>query len=255
MEFFDSHAHYNDEKFEEDREKLIEQIYKEGITNIMNVGYNLISSKKAIEIANKYDFMNATVGISPNDIDDIEIEDLNKIKELAQNEKVKAIGEIGLDYYWNKENKEKQKEIFIKQIEIANELDLPIIIHTREAVMDTLDILKNKISVNKKGIFHCCPLNIELIKEALKLDFYISFAGPVTFKNSKNAQEVVEKVPLEKLLIETDAPYLSPEPLRGKRNDSRNLKYIAARIAEIKGITLEEVAKQTSINAKRIFNI
>ena len=255
MEFFDSHAHYNDEKFDSDRENLIEQIYKEGITNIMNVGYNLISSKKAIEIASKYDFMNASVGISPNDIDDIEVEELNKIKELAKNEKVKAIGEIGLDYYWNKENKEKQKEIFIKQIEIANELELPIIIHTREAVMDTLDILKNKIHVNKKGIFHCCPLNIELIKEALKLDFYISFAGPVTFKNSKNAQEVVEKVPLERLLIETDAPYLSPEPVRGTRNDSRNVKFTAQKIAEIKGISLEEVAKQTYLNAKRIFNI
>ncbi|MBE5819754.1 MAG: TatD family deoxyribonuclease [Clostridiales bacterium] len=255
MEFFDSHAHYNDEKFNCDRESLIEQIYKEGITNIMNVGYNLISSKKAIEIASKYDFMIASVGISPNDIDDMEIEELDKIKELAQHEKVKAIGEIGLDYYWNKENKEKQQEFFIKQIEIANELDLPIIIHTREAVSDTLDILKNKVLVNKKGIFHCCPLNIELIKEALKLDFYISFAGPVTFKNSKNAQEVVEKVPLEKLLIETDAPYLSPEPVRGTRNDSRNVKYTAKKIAEIKGITLEEVAKQTYLNTKKIFNI
>ena len=255
MEFFDSHAHYNDEKFDSDREILIEQIYKEGITNIMNVGYNLISSKRAIEIASKYDFMNASVGISPNDIDDIGIEDLNRIKELAKHEKVKAIGEIGLDFYWNKENKEKQKEIFIKQIEIANELDLPIIIHTREAVMDTIDILKNKICANKKGIFHCCPLNIELIKEALKLDFYISFAGPVTFKNSKNAQEVVEKVPLEKLLIETDAPYLSPEPVRGTRNDSRNVKYTAQKIAEIKGIAIEEVAKQTYINTKKIFNI
>lgn len=255
MEFFDSHAHYNDEKFDSDRESLIEQIYKEDITNIMNVGYNLISSKKAIEIASNYDFMNASVGISPNDIDDIEVEDLNKIKELAKHEKVKAIGEIGLDYYWNKENKEKQKEIFIKQIEIANELDLPIIIHTREAVMDTIDILKNKICVKKKGIFHCCPLNIELIKEALKLDFYISFAGPVTFKNSKNAQEVVEKVPLERLLIETDAPYLSPEPVRGTRNDSSNVKFTAQKIAEIKGITLEEVAKQTYLNAKKILRI
>ncbi len=255
MEFFDSHAHYNDERFDSDRDDLINQIYKEGITNIMNVGYNLISSKKAIEIANKYEFMNATVGISPNDIEDATIEDLKIIKELAKNHKVRAIGEIGLDYYWNKENKEKQKEFFIKQIEIANKLDLPIVIHTRDAVMDTLDILKNKICPNKKGIFHCCPLNIELIKEALKLDFYISFAGPVTFKNSKNAQEVVEKVPLEKILIETDAPYLSPEPVRGTRNDSRNVKYTAQKIADIKQIELSAVAEQTYKNAKKIFEI
>ena len=254
MEFFDSHAHYNDEKFKEDREELIQKIYNEGVTRIINAGYSLESSKQALEIAKNYDFMNVIVGISPNDIEEFKEEDLKEIEKLANNEKVVAIGEIGLDYYWNKENKDLQKEVFISQIEIANKLNLPIVIHTREAIYDTLEILKNN-TCNKKGIFHCCPLNVDLVREGLKLGFYISFAGPITFKNSKNADEIMKMVPLDRILIETDSPYLSPEPLRGKRNDSRNVKYMAQKIADVKRITLEEVAKTTYNNAKTIFGI
>lgn len=251
MELFDSHAHYNDEKFEGE-ESIIEEIYKEGVTKLITAGYNLETTKKAIQIAKKYEFVYATAGISPNDIQGITEKDLEEIENLAKNEKIVAIGEIGLDYYWNKENKEEQRRIFIKQIEIANKLDLPIVIHTREAVQDTLEILK----IDKaRGVFHCCPLNIELIKQGLKLGFYISFAGPITFKNSKNAKQVIEYVPLDKMLIETDSPYLSPEPLRGRRNDSRNIKYIAQKIAEVKNIPVEEVAKITYENAKKVFNI
>lgn len=198
-----------------------------------------------------------TCGISPNDIsDNVESIDkeLKELEKLAYNKKVVAIGEIGLDYYWNTENKELQKYAFIKQIMLANKLDLPIVIHTREAVMDTLNILKNN-TVGKKGVFHCCPLNPELIKEALKLGFYISFAGPVTFKNSKNAEEVINLVPLDKMLIETDSPYLAPEPKRGTLNDPRNVEYIARKIAIIKGIEADEVANITHENACRIFEI
>ena len=252
MELLDSHAHYNDEKFDDDRDTIIKEAYNSGITTIINAGYSLESSKKAIEIANQYKFMYATVGVSPNDIEDLKGNYIEDIEELAKSYKVVAIGEIGLDYYWNKENKEKQKEIFMKQIKLANKLDLPIVIHTREAVMDTIDILK-KIECKKRGVFHCCPLNRELVKEALKLGFYISFAGPVTFKNSKNATEIVNLVPIERILIETDSPYLSPEPVRGTRNDSRNVKYIAEKIADIKGLTVEEIAKQTYKNAEKIF--
>lgn len=255
MEFFDSHAHYNDERFEENRDNLIKEIYGEGITKIINAGYSLESSKKAIEIANNYEFMHTTAGISPNDIDDFKDEYLNEIEELAKNKKVVAIGEIGLDYHWNTENKDLQKRVFVSQIEIANKLELPIVIHTREAIYDTLDILKNQIKCEKNGVFHCCPLNVDLVREGLKLGFYISFAGPITFKNSKNADEVIKMVPLDRILIETDSPYLSPEPLRGKRNDSRNVKYMAQKIASVKGISLEEVAKATYDNAKRIFEI
>lgn len=255
MEFFDSHAHYNDERFDEDRDKLIKEIYSEGVTKIVNAGYSLQSSRKAIEIAEKYDFIYATAGISPNDIDYFKKQDLEEIEKLARNKKVVAIGEIGLDYHWNTENKELQKEVFISQIEIANKLDLPIVIHTREAIFDTLDILKNQIKCVKKGVFHCCPLNIDLVREGLKLGFYISFAGPITFKNSKNANEIIKMVPIEKMLIETDSPYLSPEPLRGKRNDSRNVKCMAQKIADVKEIALDKVAEATYNNAKNIFGI
>lgn len=254
MEFFDSHAHYNDEKFQEDRDELIKKVYSERITKIINAGYSLESSKNAIEIANNYEFMHAIVGISPNDIDNFKEEDLQEIEELAKNKKVVAIGEIGLDYYWNTDNKNLQKQVFISQIEIANKLNLPIVIHTREAIYDTLDILKNN-KCNKKGVFHCCPLNADLAREGLKLGFYISFAGPITFKNSKNANEIIKMVPLDRMLIETDSPYLSPEPLRGKRNDSRNVKYMAQKIADVKEISIEEVAKATYNNAKNIFEI
>lgn len=255
MEFFDSHAHYNDERFDEDRNKLIKEIYSEGVTRIVNAGYSLQSSKKAIEIAENYDFIYATSGISPNDIDDFKERDLEEIENLAKNKKVVAIGEIGLDYHWNTENKKLQKEVFISQIEIANRLNLPIVIHTREAIFDTLDILKNQIKCIKKGVFHCSPLNIDLVREGLKLGFYISFAGPITFKNSKNASEIIKMVPIEKMLIETDSPYLSPEPLRGKRNDSRNVKYMAQKIADVKEIALDKVAEATFNNAKNIFEI
>lgn len=260
MEFFDSHCHYNDDKFEEDREEIICKTKEEGITKFVCAGYDIESSKFSFEIASKYSFIYSICGISPNDVP----EDKNQIDKLVSeieniikndvNKKIVAIGEIGLDYYWNKENKEIQKELFKKQIELANRYSLPIVIHTREALQDTLDVLKTNETI-KKGIFHCCPLNRELVKEALKLGFYISFAGPITFKNSKNAEEIVNMVPLNKLLIETDSPYLAPEPKRGTRNDSRNVKLVAQKIAELKQIELEEVAKATYENAMRIFEI
>ena len=255
MELLDSHAHYNDEKFDEDREKIIAYIYKSGVTTIINTGYNIESSKKAVEIASSHDFIFATVGVSPNDVEDLPLDYVAQIEKLANNKKVVAIGEIGLDYYWNKENINIQKEVFIKQIELANKLNLPIVIHTREAVMDTIEIIKHTMPCKNKGVFHCCPLNLELVKEGLKLGYYISFAGPVTFKNSKNAELIVNTVPLDRMLIETDSPYLSPEPVRGTRNDSSNVRHIAQKIADLKKIPVEEVAKQTYLNAQVFFRI
>ena len=258
MEFFDNHAHLDDEKFNEDREEIINKIKESGVTKFISAGYSLEGSKRGLELANKYDFIYTTSGISPNDIPQTEDElwiMLDKIKKIAKkNSKVLAIGEIGLDYYWNQDNKDLQKKAFIEQIKIANELNLPIVIHTREAVMDTIEILK-KYNVIKKGVFHCCPLNRELVKEALKLDFYISFAGPVTFKNSKNADEIVNMIPEDRILIETDSPYLSPEPLRGKRNDSSNVKYIAQKIADFRKVPLERIAEVTYKNAIKIYNL
>ena len=259
MNLFDSHSHYNDEKFDIDRNEIIKETLESGVSNFIVAGYNIDSSKKAIEISKDYEEIYAIVGISPNDVENITSEEkikeyLNKIEMLAKNEKVVAIGEIGLDYYWNKGNKEVQKLLFIKQIELANKLDLPIVIHTRDAYIDTIELLKQN-NVNKKGIFHCCPLNMELIKEAVKLGFYISVSGVITFKNAKNVDEIINMIPEDKLLIETDSPYLSPEPMRGKRNNSMNVKYVAQKIANVKNITLEEVADITSDNAKRIFQI
>jgi len=260
MEFFDSHAHYNDEQFEIDRDEVISLVEAEGITRLVSVGYNIESSQFAKEILEKYNFIYYSCGISPNDLPQTEEElwkELEEIKKIARqkHKKLVAIGEIGLDYYWNKENLRLQKIAFIEQIKLANECNLPIIIHSREAVSDTIDILKNIQQSTNTGIFHCCPLNRELVKEALKLGYYISFAGPITFKNSKNASEIIEMVPIDKILIETDSPYLSPEPNRGKRNDSRNVKYVAQKIAEVKQMQLEEIARITYENANRVFKI
>ncbi len=268
MELFDSHAHYDDEKFNEDRDEIIEKIYSSGVTKFMCAGYNLESSLNGIKLADKYDYIYTTSGISPNDVNSTIEETKKDIVQLRKNiidykdrqkkenkiDKIVGIGEIGLDYYWNAENKDVQNFAFIEQIKLANELNLPIVIHTREAVMDTLKILKQN-PVNRKGVFHCCPFNRELVKEALKLGFYISIAGTVTFKNAKNAREIIEMIPLNRLLIETDSPYLAPEPVRGIRNDSRNVKYIAEKIAEFKNMQAEEIAKITYENAKTIFKI
>ena len=273
MQLFDTHAHYNDSKFDIDREEVINKVYNSGVTKLVNAGYSLESSKVALEIAQKYDWMYVICGISPNDIPD-DIQDIdNQILDIEKmlNEnvedvetatkkssktanKVVAIGEIGLDYHWNKENKELQKLAFIKQIELANELKLPIVIHSRKAAEDTIQVLKQH-EVVCKGVFHCCSLKDELLKEALKLGFYISFAGPITFKNSKNVEDVINLVPNDRILIETDSPYLSPEPLRGSRNDPRNVKYVAQKIAQIKNVSLEEIAKITYQNAEKIYEV
>lgn len=258
MALFDSHCHLNDEKFDNDRDIVIKQIYESGVNNFVTVGFDIQSSKRAIEIAEKYDFVYATVGISPNDIPQEEDElwkQLVEIRNLAQSsEKVVAIGEIGLDFYWNTDNKDIQKRAFVKQIELANELDLPIVIHTRDAIMDTIQILKEN-DVKNKGIFHCCPQNRELIKEGVKCGFYISFAGPVTFKSSKNADEMINLVPDDKILIETDSPYLAPEPVRGTRNVPVNVRFVAEKIAKSKGLSFEHIEMVTEENAKRVFKI
>ena len=260
MDFFDSHSHYNDEKFDEDREEIIEQTYNDGITKFVCAGYNIPSSKFSLELAQKYNYIYSIVGISPNDIPQTEeelwksIEEISNIAVENRNKKIVAIGEIGLDYYYDNSPREVQKEWFKKQIELANELKLPIVIHTRDAVADTISILK-EYNVIKHGVFHCCPQNIELVKEGLKLGFYISCAGPYTFKSAKNSEDIIKLIPDDKILIETDSPYLAPEPKRGTRNDSRNVKYIAEKIAKAKEKDLETVAQMTYKNACQIFEI
>ena len=248
MEFFDTHSHYNDESYKEDRKKIIDEIYREGITKTVVIGYNIEKSKKAIQMANENEFIFSAIGIHPSDI--------GKSKEeiLVQIQEIKTIGEIGLDYHWEKGNIELQKFAFIEQIHLANELRLPIVIHSRDAIMDTIEVLKSKDKPKFSGILHCCVLNKDLIQTGINEGLYISFAGPITFKNTKNT-ELINIVPDDKLLIETDCPYLSPEPNRGKRNDSRNIKYTAQKIANIKGKTIEEIAHITYRNAEKAYNI
>lgn len=258
MEIFDSHAHYDDEKFNEDREEIIKSIYEEGITKCINIGCDIKTSENSIKLSEKYDFIYATCSIHPSEIPQTEQElwkQLDKIKEMAKiNKKVVGIGEIGLDYHWNKDNIELQKKAFIEQINIANELNLPISIHTRDAIDDTIEIIRI-CKANKNGVLHCCPFNRELVKQGLQAGYYIAFGGTSTFKNSKNANEIIEMVPIDKILVETDSPYLAPEPLRGTRNDSRNLKYVIAKLADVKKVSKDEIAKATYLNACKLFNI
>ena len=283
MEYFDTHAHYDDEKFESDREEVLKNIYNAGVTKCINMGCDIKSSKMAMKIANSYDFIFAAVGLHPEEIPQDEDElckTISKIKELAiQNQKkddeiinnektnsnrigeettnckkVVAIGEIGLDYYWRQDNKELQKQAFIKQIELANELKLPVSIHTRDAIDDMIAIIR-KCKLEQSGVMHCCPFNRELVRHSLENGLYIGFGGTATFKSSKNAKEIVNMVPNDKILIETDSPYLSPEPKRGTRNDSSNLKYIVEKLAEYKGIELKQMAKITYENASKLFKI
>ena len=260
MNLIDSHCHLDDEKFDMDRNETIEAVIKSGVTAFISAGYSVEGSRKALELSQKYDFIYATCGISPNDIPQTEqqlwkmVQEIEDMVKTQQKNKIVAIGEIGLDYYWEKETdkRELQKKAFIMQIELANKLGLPIVIHTRDAVSDTLSILKEN-PVDKKGVFHCCPQNRELIKEALQLGFYISFAGPITFKNAKNSAEMIELVPNDKLLIETDSPYLAPEPVRGTRNTPANVRYVAQRIADVKGITIQEVEDFITKNIAKIY--
>lgn len=253
LSYFDSHAHYMDERFDEDRDSLLKSLYKEGnVTHIMNVSYDMESSYKTAELAEKYDFCYGAVGVHPHDSKDIKPEDYDIIKKLAGNSKIMAIGETGLDYHYDNSDREIQKREFANHLDLAYELKLPVIIHEREAVKDALDIVLSK---NNIGVFHCYSGSVETAKILLNKGYYISFAGPVTFKNSKYAKEVAKYVPSDRFLIETDCPYLAPVPKRGERNTSFNLKYIVEVIAELREDTPENIAALSMQNAKELFNI
>ena len=252
MKLIDSNAHLMDEQYNGEVEKIIQNALDNDVNTIINIGYSKETSKQAIELANKYDFIYAVVGMHPDECNR-EV-DITFVKELAQNKKVVAIGEIGLDYHYEGHNKELQKKYFIEQINLANELGMPVVIHSRDADMDMLEILKtNKIKNN--FVMHCFSSSVEILKEVLKLGAYVSIAGPVTFKNARSLIDVAKLVPEDKLMIETDCPYLCPEPNRGKRNEPAMVKYTAEKIAELREITLEELATITSENTKRFYGI
>jgi len=249
----DSHAHLEDEKYDRDREKVIEECKKD-LTFLINVGSNLLTSKQSIELAHNYDFIYASVGIHPHDAQR-EFDKVEEIERLALQGKVVAIGEIGLDYYYNDPPKEFQKEIFIKQIRLAKKLNLPIIIHNRDAHGDILDILKQEWTKDLRGVFHSYSGSVEMAFQVIEMNFYISLGGPVTFKNAKKPKEVAKAVPIEKLLIETDSPYLTPEPYRGKRNTPVYVKFVAEKIAELRDMSCDEVCRITAENTMKLFNI
>jgi TatD DNase family protein len=252
---FDTHVHLNADQFAEDLEEVINRAQNEGVSHMVCVGFDRQTIEKAMELAETYDFIYACVGWHPVDAIDMTDEDLLWIEELATHPKVVAIGEMGLDYHWDKSPKEIQKEVFRKQIRLAKKVKLPIVIHNREATADIVEILKEEEAAEVGGIMHCFSGSPEVAIECLKMNFYISLGGPVTFKNAKKPKEVAAAIPLEKLLIETDCPYLAPHPYRGKRNEPGYVKLVAEQIAEIKGLSYEEVAIATTYNAKKIFDI
>jgi TatD DNase family protein len=252
---FDTHVHLNAEQYNDDLEEVIERARATGVEHMVVVGFDRPTIKKAIELAETYDFLYASVGWHPVDAIDMTDEELAWLEQLAAHPKVVALGEMGLDYYWDKSPRDVQKEVFRKQIQLARKVKLPIIIHNREATADILAILKEENAQEVGGIMHCFSGSPETALECIKMNFYISLGGPVTFKNAKQPKKVAEAVPLDRLLIETDCPYLAPHPYRGKRNEPSYVKLVAEQIAEIKGISYEEICRITTENAKKIFDI
>jgi TatD DNase family protein len=255
IELFDSHAHYDDNRFKNDYDQVIKKAMDSGVKYILNAGADIRSSKKGIEIAQKHNNMHVAVGVHPHDVKDLTDKDLDVLADLCKNPKVVAVGEIGLDYYYDNSPRELQKAWFEKQIDLAKNLKLPVIVHDRDAHQDCMDIIKKAAPFENQGVFHCFAGSLEMATELLKMNFYLSVGGPVTFKNAKKTVEIIEKIPLERLLIETDCPYLAPEPHRGERNDSSYVLLVAQRIAQIRNLQIEEVAKITTDNAKRLFRI
>ncbi|MBR4708145.1 MAG: TatD family hydrolase [Pseudobutyrivibrio sp.] len=255
---FETHAHYDDEKFDEDRVELLSHLLKENnIGNIVNVGASFRGCKDSLDLASKYDNVYAALGIHPEELDDMTDENLAWIKANANHPKVVAIGEIGLDYYWMKEEDQraKQRIWFEKQMDLAKELNLPVIIHSREAAEDTLNTIKRYNTQNVKGIVHCYSYSKEIAAEYVKMGWYIGVGGVVTFKNSKKLVETVEAIPLESIVLETDCPYMAPVPHRGERNSSIFLSHVAEKIAEIKGVSVKEVEDITYENALKVYSI
>ena len=251
--FFDTHAHYDDNRFDADRDELLAAMPAAGVGYILVPGCDVRSSERALALAERWDFIYAAVGIHPEDMGGCLEDDLTRIAELTTRKRCVAVGEIGLDYYWDAEHKEEQKALFARQLELALERDLPVIVHDREAHGDCLELVSRYEGL--RGVFHCFSGSAEMAELLLKRGWYLGFDGPITYKNARRALEVLALCPLDRMLLETDSPYLSPVPMRGRRNDSRNLCYIAQTIAEVKGVMPEEIAAATAENGKRLFGI
>lgn len=249
---FDTHAHYDDEQFDEDRDQLLSSMAEAGVSTIVEIGASMESSRNAIRLAEQYPFVYAAVGVHPDNVGELDEETFEELEAMCRHNKVVAVGEIGLDYHWDTEPREVQKKWFVRQLELARKMKLPVNIHSRDAAEDTLEIMK-EYGEGLGGIIHCFSYSKEMAKEYVKMGFFIGVGGVVTFKNGRKLKEIVTELPLEKIVLETDCPYLAPEPNRGKRNDSRNIHYVAEQVAELKNLDKETVAKQTENNAKLIY--
>lgn len=254
--FFDTHAHYDDKAFDEDRDSLLAALPEAGVTLVIDPGCDVKSSRAAIELAARYEHVYAAVGIHPEELGDFTEENLNEIAHLARDGKCVAIGEIGLDYYWEKDEDRRalQRRIFIRQLDLARELHMPVCIHDRDAHGDTLAILK-KEGKGIRGVLHCYSGSYEMARELIKMGWYIGVDGPLTFKNAAKLPEIVKAMPMERLLVETDAPYMAPVPMRGKRNEPAYVRFVAEKVAELRGMTLDEVAEKTTENAVQLYGL
>ncbi len=252
---FDTHAHYDDEQFDIDRDELLASMREAGIGNIVDVGASMASSKRALELAHEYDFIYAAVGVHPSEVEEMDESSIEQLRELSRDKKCVAIGEIGLDYHWPDPAPELQKEWFVRQLALAREEKLPVIIHSRDAAADTLDIMHSEHAEDIGGVVHCFSYSKEVAAECVKMGFYIGIGGVLTFKNARKMVEVVEQTPMDKIILETDCPYLAPEPFRGKRNNSLYLPYVVTKMAEVKGISAEEVIRITEENARRMYRL
>ena len=254
--YFDSHCHLNDDQLYPERKEVVERALEAGVKRLLVIGYDVPSSKRAVEIANEFPCCYALVGYQPENLEGALDSDLDIFRELAKDKKVVGIGEIGLDHHWYKDPKdhENQKAWFIKQIDLANELDLPVSIHAREAIGDTLEVLKEH-PLKRKGVLHCYSGSVESLREFAKLGMYFGFDGPITYKNANEPRLCVEACPIDRLLVETDSPYLAPVPYRGSRNESKNIPILVEKIAEIRKMSVEEVAEKMNENFTRLFRV
>ncbi len=252
---FDSHAHYDDCAFDKDREKVLAALAGRGVGTVVNVGASLEGTKRTIELTQKYPFIYGAVGVHPDETGELNEEMFAWLREQCRREKIVAVGETGLDYYWDKENHKVQKKWFIRQLALAKEMSLPVIVHSREAAADTMEILKQEYHTQLPAVIHCYSYSPEMAREYIKMGYFLGIGGVVTFKNAKKLKETVYETPLESLMLETDCPYLAPEPFRGRRNDSGKLSHVVKAVAEIKGVTPETVIHITEKNAVDFFGL
>lgn len=255
MEIFDTHAHYDDEAFDEDREALLESLPRQGIARVVNVGASLASCKSTLELMEKYNYIYGAIGVHPSETAELEEENFKWLEEWCRHEKCVAVGEIGLDYYWDEPERDIQKKWFVRQLDLARRIQLPVIIHSRDAAKDTADIMTAEKAGDIGGVIHCYSYSREMARAFLNMGFYFGIGGVLTFKNARVLKEAVEYIPMDRIVLETDCPYLAPVPNRGKRNSSLNLPYVVTAMAEIKGISEEEVRRITWENGLKLYRM